>query len=258
MNRLLWIAAFLAVPFAFQPDRSEASTSRKAAPTAVKAAAAVSASTDSAMRVPPSLFLSWRAPHGVSRAVENVVIECSGEASPETLYVSYDPGQSSETFIGMDISLYFRATRGDSLSSYWSFGGGTMNRRNIRIEFPADSSWGLPRGFRAQGMGAPNYRRTRESGQLEVIFAVPLDQAAPIRPGQVYCFARIIFPAASPMDENCGQPVCIEFQRGEFSFSEFGDGTSVLGRPVRRFASWNSPASKVCAEFRAAPGSWTR
>jgi hypothetical protein len=219
-------------------------------------AVAVPDSADTTRRA-PELFLAWRAPYGTAGAVSDVPLRGSETARPETLYLSFDPGRNSDRFYGMDCTLLFRVPPGDSLGSLWRFGGGTMNRRNIQIEFPTDDTWGLPRPFRTAGFGAPNYRSDAWGGMLQVIYAVPVEQAGPIRKDRHYCFARVVFPAGSVLDERDGQPVCIEWSRSDLGFALEGEGTSVIGRAVERFASVNSPGSRACASFRRAPEAWS-
>lgn len=226
-----------------------------AAPVAGKPAAETPAA-DSTARRSPEMFLAWRAPYGTAGALRDVALRAGEAARPETLYLSFDPGRDAGTFYGMDVTLLFRVPVGDTLGTLWRFGGGSMNRRNVQIEFPTDDSWGCPRPFRSQGFGAPNYRLDAHTGELQVIFAVPTEQAAPIRTGQRYCFARVIIPAASSLDENEGQAVCVEWVKSDLAFALEGDATSVLGRAVERFVSLNSPGSRVCASFRQSPDSW--
>jgi hypothetical protein len=236
---------------------AKTTSSTAAAAAATPGASDSRADTTAGARRPPELFLAWRAPFGTPGALRDVALRGGEAARPETLYLSFDPGRDSETFYGLDATLLFRVPIGDTLGSLWRFGGGSMNRRNVQIEFPtAESAWGCERPFASPGFGAPSYRYGPESGDLQLIFAVPTEQAAPIRTGRRYCFGRVIFPAGSTMDDRDGQAVCIEWVKADFSFALEGDGTSVLGRPVERFVAVNSPGAKVCASFRGAPDTW--
>jgi len=234
---------------------SAPSTRTKPARPAAPIPDSMAADSGTARRV-PELFLAWRGPYGSKRAVQNVTMRGGEGARPETLYLSFDPGRDSDKFYGMDVTLLFRVPSGDTLGTLWNFGGGTMNRRNVQIEFPADSSWGCPKPFPAAGFGAPNYRRDPQTGELQIIYAVPVEQAAAIRGGRRYCFGRVIIPAAAELDEGHGQAICVEWVKADLGFALEGDGTTVLGRPVERFTSINSPGAKVCASFRPSPGSW--
>ncbi len=203
----------------------------------------------------PQLYLTWHAPYGYPRASETVMAACDDTSHADTLYLSFDPGQSYPTFLGVKASLVFHPPAGDSLGPWWL----TECDRGLPSKFKVKMDLGLeyPQPWRVEGAGASQFDCAGGAARLSMIFAVPYDKAGGIRAGSVYCFARIIVRHPPPTEPGCDQPICIEWSESQVSF-DIGPHTSYVTSGPHRFASWNSPGGKACVTYRraAALRSW--
>jgi hypothetical protein len=196
------------------------------------------------------VYLTWRAPHGMPRAVEALTAPCVEDSSVrDTLFVSFQTGRDAPTFFGFEGALVFRPALGDTLGPNWFFGGGESNRRNVRVEWLRDSStWAkVTSPWKMEGAGLVNFERTREVGRLRLMYAVP--DGAPVRDGVTYGFARVIVPRALRGQASCNQPLCIEWADTNVAY-ELQHGGEVRGAGGPRFATLNG--TTACREFQGA------
>jgi hypothetical protein len=197
----------------------------------------------------PRLYLTWHAPYGEPGASATLEAPCGTDSTGrDTLFLVFEPGRDDTSFIGLDVTLYFRAASGDSLGPMWWFGGGTQNPRNIQIQFMDQHHPGLAWPWKWAGFGASAYDRTRGTGRLQITYGVALQQTqADMRDSTRYRFARILIPRPLASQPSCQTPVCIEAQ-AELAFRQ-GEDTQGTGVGSRRYVSWNSPAGEVCGAF---------
>jgi hypothetical protein len=199
----------------------------------------------------PRMFLTWHAPYGLPGA-SDVLARTPGDTTAiDTLYLSFDPGRSTATFVGMTASLDLRGanpdTPGDSLSPAWNPAAGSLPPRLMRVEFPLDPPAAAPSPFLGSSYSLISYKRARLTGQLRLVYAVPQDAAAPVDSGKVYTFARVAL--RRPADPAwCRQAVCIEWAQGSFAY-RMGDEPR-FERGGERFVSINSPGGEICAPWK--------
>lgn len=227
---------------------------------AASAARADSLSVATAPVRPPTLYLSWAAPHGSPRARTDQMLPSGTEAAFDTLYLTFDPGRDAPTLFGISADLYFRANAPDTLSRLWSFNDRAEEDNNAVLEFasPRDSSWGAPSPWTAQGFGGRKYGRTPGSGRYQIVYAVSEQVAGPVRAGQRYAFARLILPRGQQSIEHSDQPVCIEWATAGLTFVLDSGEVDAARQGGSRFVTWKSKDRRACADYTgiAAPGSW--
>jgi len=202
----------------------------------------------------PRLLLSWNAPYGSPRALENIAAACDS-AGLDTLYLSFDPGRDSPTFLGMSGTLYFHAAGGDSLGSFWKIDDMNQPSSPLHVGFDSDSARAFQTPYETQGAGQGRYDYTIGSGRLRMIYAVPENGASPVKSGRVYGLARVTIRHPHSGAGGCAQPICVEWHDASLAFTTSGVVDANRGQ---RWVSLNSPNGKVCDSFRDtyAPKTW--
>jgi hypothetical protein len=193
------------------------------------------------------LFLTWNAPHGQPRASTERRHAC-GRGQRDTLYLSFRPGRPSDTFIAFMGTLQFRAALGDTLGTWWHFGGKGEHEEGLRCQYeipPVEGHW---QPWRVTGLMWQEYTWRPEVGTLKLLYAVPDTKTAPVSDDSVYVLGRVMLEDDATL-EGCRQPVCIEWREATLSYSSRREPIITQGL---RFVSWNSPAGAVCAPFQQA------
>lgn len=161
----------------------------------------------------PLAFLSWHAPYGSPGAADTLTLSCEGPAKPDTLYLSFDPGETNLGFTGFTAEMRIRSLDGDSLSGMWRSSTYTGLPRWMRVEFAPDSTSGCPSPFEVQGFGMAGFRRDRDpdgAGIIRMVHAVAYPDSATVKGGHRYGLARFLFRPPSNAD-GCRRPVCIDW-----------------------------------------------
>jgi hypothetical protein len=203
----------------------------------------------------PRMFLSWHAPYGLAGATDSLTRAPGDTTTVDTLYLAFDPGRSTPTFVGMTATLHFRGVNprapSDSLSPAWNPAVGSTPPRLMRVEFPLDPPASCPSPWQGSGFSIVSYKRTPLTGQLRLVYAVPQDAASPVDSGTVYTFARLALrrPAVAAW---CRQPLCIEWALGSFAYSAGQEPTFEHGGD--RFVSLNSPGGEICSPWKGPAG----
>lgn len=202
--------------------------------------------------VEPTLHLSWNAPAGFPRAASSLRTTCADTARVDTLWLTFDPGESAGKFYGVYARLYFHPVGGDTLGPFWHFKSGTANQRNLTIEFGGED-FPLAPAWTAPGMGQPLYEFNGSAGTLDLVYAVADASAGPIEGGRRYAFARVMIRQRRADLAGCRQPMCIEWALGRVGAGR-DDRHSRTGD---RFVTWNA-AGAACAPWRTdKPAPWT-
>lgn len=225
------------------------------APSAMPALPAPPARRDTIINETPELFLSWHRPFGMPGAAQNIEVAPSDTARRDTLWLSFDPGRDGPRFYSMFARLYFHPRMGDTLGNYWHWEGGSWNQGNLRMEFDPDGTFPCLQPFVHHGVAVPKYTFNPGLGRLDMIFAVRLQDAAPVAAGTRYCFARVIFHHKGAMLPGSGQPMCVEWAEGRVSF----DGPDIVSsRGAHRWVTMNAASGDPCGDYKRtkAPAIW--
>jgi len=196
----------------------------------------------------PAIFLSWDAPWGMPRASAAATATCDDSTAADTLYLSFDPGEDIGQLMGINATLTFRAAAGDTLGPFWDLSRAGANPWNLRIEFDEPPE-GAEAPWPVAGDGGVRYTLSRESGRLDLSYAVPASRAGPIAAGTRYFFARVFLWLRKARLAGCRQPVCVELNHMVISHG----GSSRWVNQGERFVSWNSPGGAACKEHRLRP-----
>ena len=205
----------------------------------------------------PELCMAWRAPYGMPGATDTLSVPNGDTTRVDTLYLSLDTGRDAPHFYGAYARLYIHPPFGDTLGTYWHFGRGWWNQGNMRVEFDPDGTWPCAQAWihRGQGGAIFDFAENAHSGRLDLVYAVPLDDTAPVQAHTRYCFARVMLRQKKSALPGAHQPVCIEWMQARLSF---GQGDVYATRGPGRFVSANSPTGAVCEPYRRTimPGAW--
>jgi hypothetical protein len=162
----------------------------------------------------------------------------------DTLILSFDPGQNSDSFTGFTAALWVQPMlASDTLSNIWDGPSESALPMWMKYQSGPDSVINTP--FQAGGAGGAACHHTPDGGRvIRMVQAVAYADSTPVEAGKIYGLARFIIrqPAMSP---GCMQPVCIEFRSSVLS--------TIGGRhrPVEATGvgvSLNAPAGKQCFE----------
>jgi hypothetical protein len=213
-------------------------------------------STASDSFAPPQLYLSWRAPYGMPGATDTISFGTGDSNRVDTLYMSFETGRSGPEFLGVFARLYLHPAFGDTLGTYWHYGYGAWNYRNVAIEFDPDGSFPCPQPWIHNGMGFPDFDFNASGAKLDLYYVITrLQDAIPVDGHVRYCFARVMFRQKQWHLPGATQPVCLEWALGRFSV---GRRDVVARRGAQRCVSINSPDGSVCLPYRrdSAPPNW--
>jgi hypothetical protein len=215
------------------------------------ATAPATALADDAPLPTPTIHLSWRQPWGHPGAVEHLTVACDDTARVDTLYLTFEPGRSTPTFLGMYARLRFIPATGDTLMPFWHFQRGTENTGGLWAWFDSDSALPVPDPWAAAGTGAPLYVQGPDGGRLDLIYAVANTVAGPVEATRTYCYGRImIHHRWLKRAAGCERPLCSQWDEAKLSF---GNGPDVeAGVGGHRFVTWNSTDGSVCVPVQRA------
>ncbi len=205
----------------------------------------------------PRLLLTWNAPYGRPGATTTLDATGGDTTRVDTLYLCFDPGHDSAGFLGVSATLYFRAADGDTLGDYWQIKNNRLEGAPIRVVFDHDPDHGFDTPWAGgPGAGGPFYDFVAGSGRLRLLYAVPKFSAIPIKGGNVYGFARVLFRRPAATAGGYGAPICVEWQSSWLSYG--GDDNLNVNRGAR-WVSINSPDGTSCDPFRdaLAPKVWS-
>jgi len=198
----------------------------------------------------PTVYLTWNAPYGQPRATDVMVSDCDTTRA-DTLWLAFDPGKKSPTFMAMNASLLIHPRSGDSLSTSWSTD--TLPGFNLRFLKPeADPVPGLgyPQPWKSNGVGLRTLESAGRAMKVHLFYAISYREATSID-RKIYVLARILIQRPAGGDPRCKEPVCIEWSEAEYGFSMSEDVTLEASGP-NRFVSLNSPGGEVSVPYRKA------
>ena len=195
------------------------------------------------------LYMAWGAPWGMPGARSNLNLSCRDTNAVDTLYLSFETGRDVPRFYVMMAYLDILPAAGDSLGAFWDFSHNGANKGGLKIQVDPDGTFPCPQPFVRPGMGIPRYDFEPAHGRLFVAYAVRLENPAPVLASTRYCFARLLLDRRRCSLPGASQPVCIEWERAEYTPNTKAD--VAISRGAERFVSLNSPAGKVCAPYRA-------
>ncbi len=191
----------------------------------------------------PRLYLAWHAPYGLPGASDTLSRACGDTSRVDTLFLSFDPGRATRTFVGMTVTLKFQAQPGDSLGPLWAATGAGAPPPWMRVEWAPDSSSGCPSPWTTLGVGGHAYRKDGGQGLMRMVYAVSLLEISRVEPGRRYGLARILLRGLPRGVLGCHQPVCVEWTAATMSYG-VGQEYPVDGKDSR--VSLNSPVGQVC------------
>ena len=198
------------------------------------------------------LYLTWHAPYGTPGATTDLAAAWGDTTSEDTLYLTCDVGTDSESFNGFMATLLLHAQIGDTLAPHWRFGHGMHDLKNVRPLWSTDSIPGARVPWMGLGgkksVGAIHYDYSSGTGTLKMTFAVGAGFSKPLKFGDRYCLARLLFRRPSADEADARRPICIEWATSTLSFWFGFDPVVTRGA---RFVTWNSPDGQVCEPFRA-------
>ncbi len=203
----------------------------------------------------PQLYLSWRAPYGMPRAVSDIALLPGDTTGSDTLFLSFETGVDGPDFLGMMARLYIHPAAGDTLGPYWRFTR-SGNSRAVGIEFDPDGTFPCPQPWTRNGFGYPSFEFDPAGSKFELYYVMQnMNFASPVSGVTRYCFARLLFRHRNMRMAGALAPVCIEWAEAKFSLHG-RDRVVKLG--PQRFVSVNSPDGSVTLPYRRAvrPPSW--
>jgi hypothetical protein len=188
------------------------------------------------------LYLSWNAPYGMPRASSQRAPVCGDTTAVDTLYLSFLPGRTTDSFTGFSAELRFHATGGDTLGPFWHMEGkGGANPGNLQVEFgPSETIPGV-QPWTVAGQGLAFLDHTPDAMRLRTIFAVAFEQRSHVDSARVYTLCRILVRHRRTATlAGCEQPVCVEWASARFGFA-LKDEPEV--RRGERFVVWGRDAT---------------
>jgi len=187
------------------------------------------------------LFLSWDAPWGTPRARRARMPACRDSTRGDTLFLCMRTGRAAEVFTGFTARLVVHATGADTLGPWWHMQGkGGANPGAMRVEWAALQDWpGAVVPFRAQGQGLVQLNTESAVARIDMVYALPGSEAAPVAADTVYTLARIVLRhRPGPGLAGCERPVVVEWARGTLAFGLKDEPTVARGE---RFVTWAGP-----------------
>jgi hypothetical protein len=202
----------------------------------------------------PQLYLSWNAPYGAPGATDTLTAACGDTSRADTLYLSFDPRRDSPTFFGMIAVINVRPAPGETLGRYWELGDAQGKDKRLRADLDLDGTLPCPQPWKMSGYSRNLINDFADGVVINLLYAVRSIDAAPVKAGTIYCFARLIFFHRPGEPTGCPAPACIEWESAQLGF---GPGQAVdVDTGGARFVSWNSPTGAICGEIRGRPPRW--
>jgi len=191
----------------------------------------------------PRVFLSWHAPFGLPRATDTLTTAC-GDGGQDTLFLTFETGADTTTFLGLEAMLLMRAPFGQTLSERWN------TEECAGVVFPGDSIPGVTRPWRgSMSLNFTFYDRTQGSGRLRLSNVRPPSRPVAVRDSVPYLYARVLFPHPPAGTPGWDQPVCIEWADSEFLMDTTSRSSTIVHYSGHRYVSMNSPGGAVCEPF---------
>ena len=197
----------------------------------------------------PQIYLSWHAPWGQPGATDTLSAACDSSRS-DTLWLSFDSGKPSPTFIGFNGTLIFHPPVGDTLSGWWLRDLGKPAPPQMTVAFPPRPDVPYPQPFRTIGAGGTMWDTSKSQHRLRFIYAIPYPATAALARG-VYVAARVIIRRPPAGDPACGEPLCIEWAQAEISY-DVGTERAFARSGAHALVSLNSPDGAVAVPYRTA------
>ena len=193
------------------------------------------------------IYLSWHAPWGQPGATDTLTAGCD-TSRVDTLWLAFDYGKASPSFLGVNGTLVFHPPLGDTLDGWWKREWGKSTPQQIRVMFPPRPDIHYAQPFHSGGMGGTMWDSLKAESRLRFIYAIPYRSAVSISRA-TYWIARVILEHPPASDPACGKPVCIEWTEAEITFDVGLDRTFVRNG-THRFVSLNSPGGAVAVPYR--------
>lgn len=188
----------------------------------------------------PRIFLSWNAPYGSPRAVQDLRAACDSTRR-DTLYVCFDPGRDSTELVAIDAELRLWPADGDTLDRHWWFES-RSNPAHLKADFNVADVPGATAPWSESGAGGIRTTSSADSARIRLVWAVRSRDFAVVRGGHRYSYARIVVPRPPP-GPACARPVCIELTYARLTYEV---GRRDLVRRGVRWATWNREAGDPC------------
>jgi hypothetical protein len=214
------------------------------------ACACVAAAPHVAAADPPDIYLTWHAPYGYPRAADTLSATPCDSTMADTLWLSFDPGKASPTYLGYMATLLIHPAFGDTLPAWWTkdFGKGKPPFFDIGLE-PVPG-YGYPMPYRKNGGGGTEYDGLLKDARYRLIYATPYNDAAAIE-RKTYVLARLIIRRPPANDPACGVPICIEWSESELNY-DIGNSRAFVSTGTHRIVSMNSRGGEVATPYRRA------
>ena len=199
----------------------------------------------------PEVYLTWHAPYGDPRARDTLSVACGDSTAADTLYMSFTPGKSSETFIGASATVEFHPLGLDSLGPYWTAERDVPLPHLMKVSM--EPGLGYPQPWNVPGGTGTRWDCPGGKARLRMIYAVPVEKGIAVTEGGTLVLARIVLKRPPARFGRCVQPVCIEWVDAALAFDPGPDGTSmIVHQGDHRFVTWNSPGGEACIPLRKA------
>lgn len=215
----------------------------------VVCACVLAASAAGAPADPPEVYLSWHAPWGEPRAADTLSASCDTTRA-DTLWMSFDPGKPSPTFVGYTATLLFHPALGDTLTGWWTRNYYTGKPPFMDIGLEPVPGYGYPMPYRRNGGGGSQYDGLTHDARFRMIYAAPSTELTSIDRKR-YVLARLIMHPPPQTDPACGRPICIEWSESELNF-DLTNGRAIVTSGTHRFVTINSRGGEVATPYRRA------
>lgn len=200
------------------------------------------------------LLLTWDAPYGLKRARAMRTPRCDDARAADTLYLSFIPGRTVDTFSGFTGVLLIHAMPGDTLGAYWQFEKAGANGGGLTAEYDGVADFPGRRPYRAQGMGFVRLQRTPTAATLRLVYAVGQEVLGHVDADSIYALGRVVLRHEKSHD-GCERPVCIEWQKATIGYALKDEPEVARGE---RFVGFGPVGSDPVAPFKTntAPRAW--
>lgn len=166
----------------------------------------------------PQFFLSWGRPWGEEGAEPLRTATCGDTTRADTLFLCLRPGVDMPSLVAFTADLRFHSEPPETLGTFWHFERGAANQSGLSVRFqPAEGEAGWVQPWRTAGNGGVGWTRTRRSGLLRMIYAVPPRDSVPLRGDRVYLLARIAVQPRRTDLTGCEQAIAIELARASLA-----------------------------------------
>ena len=196
----------------------------------------------------PQIYLTWHAPFGQPGATDTLSASADTTRA-DTLWLSFDSGKPSPTFIGFNGTLVFHPAAGDTLAPWWRQNLGKSAPPQIDVMFPPRPDIRYRQPFHMGGAGGTRWDMVKDEARLRFIYAIPFSAASAL-PRGTYVAMRVIVRRPPPSEPGATNPVCIEWSEAEIAY-DVGPERAFARTGAHRFVSLNSPGGAVAVPYRA-------